>query len=464
MLSNRAPHLRRPASAREREKGGNGIKKATLRRMLPSRSMTAPNPMPAQQASATTSGRGEALRMPLQIGKSAVGYLGMAATLDMIIAVVWLYLLLFNFNGQDGTWFSRASTFGVMFSGALTLLFALGIFGVLTLAYRQRATDMIVDVRGFVVEDGPANGHRFEWSELDPEGCRLIGTFLPDEKSDDSVQAKASLVVKRVGGKSTVVARFAGLERDEAEGLLEFVRSRAKAAGPPGDAPAVERDPRVLRCESCGAALEPTDAESTTCPFCAATSAVPTETRERIRAAATLVTDRRHTERIAMRLLHQPGALATNLWLMAYVVGLLLVVPIMMMGTHLGIVVALVGILLAAIARARARANDRGVLRQLALEFAARSPLHESEPHRCHDCGGPLPAPEAGSIVVHCRYCGDLNVLGFDVRDDARAASGDEMELSMVFGERQRLDRMYWVVFALAIGLAAGGVAWWWSA
>ena len=235
--------------------------------------------------------------------------------------------------------------------------------------------------------------------------------------------------------------RHAGSEADRAA-------AAARRAASTGPAPEIA----IVHCQGCGAPLAPVDAEEAVCPYCAASTAVPTELRGRVRAAAQLTTQAQRAERVVVKLLDQPSARETTKWIAASTVFIAAAWPLTVwMYVHLGRAHRLtveLGICLAALPfllvldgffLTRLRLVDRVALRSLALTFAARAPACDGAPPCCRSCLGPLPA--LTPTVIECVYCGAANVTRVDLRGRARKAelSAASLEQALLGHHRERL-------------------------
>ncbi len=202
------------------------------------------------------------------------------------------------------------------------------------------------------------------------------------------------------------------------------------------------------------------------CRFCAAEVVIPEEVRQRVEAAATLASARRSgLARLERLLVSQPSASFANVTMWLAALPILLAWPIagglvLWDAFHSTLTLARSAALFAlpllltfgAFLLARGRLTDRFALHAVVVGFGARDPFRPGEPYRCRACDAALPDVK-GSPVVHCLFCNQANVLGLDLRGDAREASEETQSLESAFAARGR-ERWLWRVASLAsIGL-----------
>ena len=220
----------------------------------------------------------------------------------------------------------------------------------------------------------------------------------------------------------------------------------------------------IVKCAECGAAVAPSEAEEVACAFCTAVVTIPTELRDRVRAAANLTVQAKRAERVVVKLLDQPSARETTTWIAVSSLFIAAAWPVTAwVYVHLGHAHRLTferGALIAALPfllaldgffLSRLRLVDRVALRSLALTFAARAPAREGDPPCCRACLGPLPA--LTTTVIACVYCGSANVTRVDLRGRARKSelSVASLEHALVAHDRERL----WWRLAMILGAAS---------
>ncbi len=94
---------------------------------------------------------------------------------------------------------------------------------------------------------------------------------------------------------------------------------------------------------------------------------------------------------------------------------------------------------------------DRIAVRHLALHASARRPLSAGDPYGCRNCGAPLePKGPAEGIVVRCVYCDADNVLGLDLRPQARDAEPERRAIERALERRGDERRAGWWRIAAA--------------
>jgi hypothetical protein len=90
----------------------------------------------------------------------------------------------------------------------------------------------------------------------------------------------------------------------------------------------------------------------------------------------------------------------------------------------------------------RGRLVDRQALRLVALDFGAIPPSAAGQPYLCRRCLAPL-SPGAEQALVTCVYCQSDNILGIDLRRDAKVAREESQSLAEAL-KRRTSERRRW--------------------
>jgi hypothetical protein len=354
------------------------------------------------------------VRMPLQTGATAFRSISFSFLLDIAVCGIWPLLV---------------------------------IFLMLRDARRRRASDVVLTSDDLTVEGGPRAEASWAWN--DPALARA--TFEPTTELFVRSGDAPAEYIHRFSIDEIVIAETADPEENASIATLVDVIRSASAPEAARAAPSVE----VAGCTSCGAPLAPADAEEVRCPFCGASSPMPTALRGRIRDAVALDRSRRGIQRSVEQAILGGSADRTNTALTLYAVA----------GHAAAPLVALVGWLVrgwltllplvvpfAAAGYARSCIAHRRALRALVVGCAAITPDDPSHPSLCRACRAPLPSPADG-VIVTCVYCGTANVLGFSLGGPAEASAA-QGELETTIARQRRsllLSRL-----AMAAALAAG--------
>jgi hypothetical protein len=385
---------------------------------------------------------GSSFRMPLQTGASALRHLlwGSMAFIPGYVVALFALAAFPLWPELGGIWVCLAV------GGVLLIAFGAGH---LARAFRDRPSDLLLDAEGVRLEGGPhevSYGLVVPWSELQRESWRV---------------RRVESVSELVTGEADVEIVLAhATEWDEIrslETIAETVRYTAlHRSGASRAAPTVT----TIACPGCGAPLRADDVETIQCPYCARPVAIPAPTRERIRAARRLGTSQRVTPRLIARFLNQPSARRANLMGLAAAVLMLATWPLaitfgdsMYERDRLGVLATVALLLLPPMsiwllaAIATTVISGRRALQLVGLRLSARSnPAGQLE---CRLCGATLTASR--DLVVACGYCGAPNVLGVDLRREARDAVSDEEELLQALAING--DRRKWALTNVAISL-----------
>jgi hypothetical protein len=450
------------------------------------------------------------IRLPLEVGVSSLwGLTGAAATLLPALAMTVMDVVFYLADDRTQSHYPEWVQWAALASLSAVLLLPYA-FARAVAAVRERPSDVLLSPEGLRVEGGGFDGTFLEWKSIDPGASSIevehnkgrslariavnlpsflayvvLGTCLgiPIWLLDSTItrgrlQAGTQRLFSRLLGPgqydvwSLSVATGDGtrfvlatterpVERDSFQALLDSIRSLAGGTTQQtrDDKPA-PHDIEILHCPSCGAAATPHDSDGVACTYCGATVSVPDELRERIRALS-VVAGRPGLAAMVERLLDQPGARAVSGRMLVGAVMMFLAWPVafgVAAWLRAGHVLVLQNaMLLAAFAVAailgvnltlRAGLVDRQALRLVTLDLGARPPPRPGAPPGCHACGAPL-VVVADQLVARCVYCGTDNVLGIDVRREARPLGRARISLQSAIGKRTR-ERWLWR--SLAVG------------
>ncbi len=451
------------------------------------------------------------VRLPLQVGVSSLwGLTGAAATLLPAVAmsVVGIVFYLSDERTQRSypPWVQAVALASL--SAILLLPYALGRA---TSALRERPSDVLLSAEGLRVDGGSFDGLFLTWESIDAGASRIevehrkgrslariamnlpsfmayviLGTCLavPIWLIDSTIaRGKLAAGIQRVfsrligpgvydlwrlevatddGGHVLLATAERPLDRDSLQALLDSIRGLASlGTNPTADDKPVPRDIEVLRCPACGAPAAPKDAGTVPCAYCGATIDVPQELRERLEALSAIA-ERPGIVAMVQRLLEQPGARVVSARMLVGAVVMFLAWPIafgVAAWLQAGQVLVLQNAtLLAAFAIAailgvhlalRAGLTDRQALRLVTLDLGARPPPRPDAPPECHACGAPLAVGD-DQLVARCVYCSTDNVIGIDVRREARPLGAARVSLEDALGKR---TRQRWLWRSLAMGV-----------
>ena len=382
-----------------------------------------------------------AIRLPLQTGGSAAN-----RVLGSLFTGI-PFALLFAIGARDlGTFVVVGLPLGAIF-GLVTYL-------LLKAAFERQASDALLTPGGLTIVSGPANGLSVAWSDIEPDYSKV--DVIRDPRRPDDSSPRAELYLFRRSTDAVCVARTNDPEEQRSfEALLACIRAGCSGAAPP----IRRRETEVLACPGCGAVAAPADAAVVACHFCGGRAVVPEDVRARIRASREVSSS--PDALLAERLLSQPGAGRINSMLRVGTLVFYAAAPIaMLLGAEIGAILA-AALLFAIVSVARALIADRAALRALVLGFGAHAPSREGEPETCRACKAPLPAVEAGRAMLHCAFCGAVNLSGMDLRCDASVARSAESELRSALASRSSRRAAAWIwlfVSLMALG-AVGAVA-----
>lgn len=322
-------------------------------------------------------------------------------------------------------------------------------------ARKRRASDIVFDSDGVAIEGGAFHGRSWTWGVIDPSQSEIT----TDQSEYVEINGKRTYARKLAIDGFVVAVSSSEEEQRSFAAVLDAVRAGASKGAPVTPAP---KAAQVLACGSCGAAVVPTDAPSVPCRYCAAPVAVSDELRERVRAARGLAVDRARSDAMVGRVLRQPGASRTNVFLSMTALALYVASPValgLVVSAHPNRALVAVAFVLLAITFVRADIASRKALRALVTGFAARAPAREGEPCSCRRCAAPLPDATDAAVVVRCVYCQAANVLGLELRAEAASAKSDESELESALAARRKESVVRVGLVLVCVALVAVAVA-----
>ena len=398
------------------------------------------------------------IRIPLQLGTSALHSLARASAFfvpGIILTGVAaaILLLVADVLGDLGD-----------LGGYIGALIATPGLALLTFAWKHarrardaRPSDLVIDAHGFTVSSGPHDGRHVAWSDI----ARVQIERPPKPRKntsdeDDSDLGQLCVYVKKAGeGKEErllLAAADRAIEQRSLKQLARTLRADLRVQRDPVKRAADGKDAvALLSCAGCGAVLAPSSESSVTCAHCAKVTAVPTDMRERLRDADTVLA---RPDAVIAKLLDQPGArvvgrmfaLAAVFMLTAWPAALVLLARnyrerALTVQTTGFVFLFLVACICGFFALTRGRLVDRQALRLVMLDFAAHAPSAPGEPFTCRSCIAPLP-DRGEHVLVSCIYCRADNVLGIDLRREASAVRSEarslEKALALRASERRR--------------------------
>jgi len=429
------------------------------------------------------------VRLPLQLGRASLNQGARFA------ASVWLgpLLLILAAMLMDSWGAVAAFVFGIpaILFGGSALLAA-------DIAKSDRASDIVLDDSGFVIEGGPLDSTRCKWSEV--RGCEIVHgetrlalrwlllSWLTARRSP-SINKLARVPVEQLSlsCERTGTVVLAEGEGDEIESLEQLRDSIRGAVAPPQHPAPLPQE--ILTCPHCHAPLVPAATPRMTCTYCSHDLDVPAELQQRVRARIELDQTSGSRASIVRKLVDQPSARRAAfvikscrrlmVWIQPAALGLW--IAFLVHSTHDvprpgGIFVARtapsddylffydLGLFALVVAAAFAIAwsighayiANRQALRMLADNFGAVPPAKPGAPSTCHNCNAPLPASTA--LLVHCAYCAAENVLGIDPRPAAMRRKRERIDLSRGLQRRRRAQVRRWITIPIAALLAVAMV------
>jgi hypothetical protein len=436
-------------------------------------------------------GRLTAIRLPLQIGTSALWSLARTSAgfpgLVLLGLGIWLMIKLIGEKSGLLLGFVVAAAGGALVFYAVVHA---------RLAMKERPSDVLLDARGLRIEGGPRHGLSLQWTEIEPGRCQIRNeveerlalwriivnmplvaiTLASEGGSDITINPMTKTPITRffIAKRGEAPILFAEgdlpIEQTSLQTLADTIRSPRWYGEQPGKQKGVRQDrppaQSTIHCTKCGAPVAPTAEHVVGCRFCGAAVAIREEVRQRVEAAAVLASTRRSGMAQLERLLvSQPSAsfAGATMWLAA--LPILVAWPIagalvlwdayystftVARGASLMVLPLL--LTFGAFLQARGRLTDRFALHAVVVGFGARDPERPGEPYRCRACQAALPDVQ-GTPVVHCLYCNQANVLGLDLRGEARDAAEEQKSLESALRDRSR-ERWLWRFASLvSIGL-----------
>ncbi|HEY1958292.1 MAG TPA: hypothetical protein VGH28_21900 [Polyangiaceae bacterium] len=330
------------------------------------------------------------------------------------------------------------------------------------LAFSERPSDVVLGPTGLRVEGGPRNGFSAAWTDI--ASVKLSGRHEKLEVVEDESDKKRTnfwrLVLELRDGDEVVLASAEDpKERQSLESLRDSIEASLKKTS--AHAKPHKDEPRApFECKRCGAPVVPGETETVACAYCGEHARIPDDVRARIRAMHQRDESSRRSERLVAKLVGQPGALRTSFFVFLAAIpslfawpaalafcGVLYALCFLRVTNAILVVIATFGIIAALYYLVRGQLTDRQALRILTIGFAARAPTQAGGAHHCRKCNGPL-VPPPGSVLAHCVYCGVPNVLGLDLRGEAKTSAEEAESLDDAL-ERRDSERARWRYSAL---------------
>jgi hypothetical protein len=408
------------------------------------------------------------VRLPLQVGRASLNQGARYAS------CVWLGPLFLLLAAMFQSSWGLLAVFGFSIPA---LFFAVSAFSAAEVAKQDRASDIVIDASGFMIEGGPLDKTHGTWSKV--RGCEIV--------KGEPRRAGRWLWFKRVPvnqltlaweGKAAIV--LAEAEGDEIESLEQLRDSIRGAIAPPGEPAPLPQE--ILTCPHCSAPLVPAATPRMTCTYCKQDLDVPAELQQRVRASLELDQTSDARASLVRVLVDQPSArraaavIAACRRVMVWIqpVALGLCIALMVHSTSdaeypagigiartapnddgvffydLGLLaLVVIGVFAIAWSVGHAYIANRQALRMLADHFGAVPPARPGAPSTCHQCSAPLPATTR--LLVHCAYCAAENVLGVDPRPAAMRRKRERVDLARGLRRRRRATIQRWVTIPIAV-------------
>ncbi len=388
---------------------------------------------------------GRSVRLPLHVGVDSLFRAGLALAMLVPGASLAVGGVLGLVAGEGGV--------GRLVVGVLVVACALLAAA---FAWSSRASDVVLDDAGVMVDGGEYDGQHLAWGAL----------AAVEVKNADRDDVDHYLHLRAHDGRRWVIDAADPVERASLGALAGTLRARLGELDEP---PPTRAD--VATCRGCGAPVPPSDRHEVRCEACGTVNAVAPELRQRVAAQRAADETRRATADAVRELLDQPGAKrASGTAALAAIVALVgwgaVVTAWAWMGLRsldwfglgLGVFTGW-ALTFAAFAFARVSLARRRALQVLTSTFAARPPARPGASPGCRSCGAPL--AESGSVVVRCGYCDVESVLGLGVRPILRQVAAHRGSVEDLLRD-QRAERGRWVKLAL-LALAATAAGGFWS-
>ena len=319
-------------------------------------------------------------------------------------------------------------------------------------ALRARASDLVLDGEGLVIDGGPGDGRRFAWAQLDLARSRIETDRGEMVQMGQGTVYRQRLHLALQDGRSTEIASSLDLiEQASFAACLGTLRALTAAPAPSPPTPA---DARVLACPACAAPVQPADTEAVTCRHCAAAVAMPDEVRTRLREGLAALAQKGHLTVEVDRLLTQPSAGLLNRWIAASLaVKYSLPVTLVLLLRQWIFVLAVVWLVGQAL---RARLAARHVYQHLVVAFAARPRRTPGEPLTCRRCAGPL--PDSDGVLRRCAYCAAENLVAPAAGGGTDGSLDEALDVAALVALRRHQRRRFTLRLALGLAVAAYGL------
>ena len=405
-------------------------------------------------------------RLPLQIGTTATwgaarGAVALFPGLAIIAAGV---AMLIGVDGEAGI--------AVIAFGALLVVYAIWH---LWIALKTRASDVLLHIEGVHVDGGRLNGSRFGWNELQAPFAQVEQTTATRlvlwrifvfalslaSRSRNITSPVAEVTVWKLwlhhrGARQLVAETDRAIEASSLSAAASSIEAVMNGRKYVNEAPTIAA--QVTLCNACGAPAVPDDAPAVVCAYCKQWVPLPPHVRGQAAAARAMQQSRATTQKMIAKLLEQPRATTTNVWLLVFTLLMFGAWPIgwgiigyrVLDDGFQPVDVAFLALPFAAVAGgfffARGRLADRGALQLLTLGFGALAPRREGEPSRCRRCQGPLPDAGLGG-VTQCRYCHAENIVGLDLRPSVDPARAEQATFDEALKKRAR-EKILWGIMS----------------
>ena len=351
-------------------------------------------------------------------------------------------------------------------------------------ALRTRASDLIVDPEGVVVDGGRLHGTRVLYAELTPPYVDVerkterrlsivrIATFLvPGVRTVFRDVSVTRLLLFRNGERLVVGESDRDIEADSFEAARATMQAVAEDRRYVEQAPTISA--KVIACHMCGAAVIPEDAPFVVCRYCHAQVVLDLAVRGQAAAALALEQGRETELRIVAKLLAQQrarratsgcsrslssccgryGRSGCGSSSRASATGFCRWLPSISSSWP------------CRCRRSSAVSSSpapgwriAGALALLTLGFGALAPRKQGELSRCRCCQGPLLDGSAGS-VARCRYCHAENIVGVNLRPTVDRVRAAEKSLAPAL-HRRTIEKSLWS--AASVTAVFMLIAWGW--
>ncbi len=260
-------------------------------------------------------------RLPLQIGTTATWSAARAAlTLFPGIAILGSAID-YDLTTHDPVLGMVIMTTLAAVPGVLLLVYAITH---LVAAVRTRASDLLLDSRGFLVDGGRLHGQRIDWRDLQAPYAlveetsvrrltlpKMLLSFLSLAAKGEPIESPVEEVwiwrlhVYPAGQRRLVAETERPIERESMRAAATSMKAVVEGQRYVEQAPAILQ--QILVCPSCGGPAVPDDVPAVACGYCRAPVPMPPQVRQQAAGVKAMAQSRARTAQMIARLRNQPA-------------------------------------------------------------------------------------------------------------------------------------------------------------